>query len=68
MKKLHIIDTNMSSYYYNRLGQLYIKKSETDSTYLTKAIDLYQMLSNREPDNPQWPEILHRLLKIQMNF
>ena len=28
------IDTNMSSYYYNRLGQLYIKKSETDQEYL----------------------------------
>ncbi len=56
-------DTNMSSYYYNRLGQLYIKKAETDSTYLAKAIDLYQMLSNREPDNPQWQEILSQIVK-----
>ncbi len=52
------MNPNMSSYYYNRLGQLYLKKGEDDAEFKQKAIDLYMMLSDKEPDNPQWPEVL----------
>ena len=51
-------DKDMSSYYYNRLGQLYKKNMSDENDYQSKALDLYTYLQNREPDNPQWPQEL----------
>jgi hypothetical protein len=51
-------DKEISSYYYNRLGQLYKKNISDENDYQTKALDLYSYLQNREPDNPLWPEEL----------
>ena len=51
-------DKDMSSYYYNRLGLLYIVNASDENDYKTKALDLYTYLQNREPDNPQWPQEL----------
>ena len=56
-------DKNLSPYYYDRLGQLYIKKSETDKNYKSKAVDLYSYLAEREPDNPRWNEILGNIVE-----
>lgn len=53
---------DMSSYYYDRLGKLYIKDMSDDNDYKTKALDIYTYLSEREPDNPQWPAILEGLV------
>lgn len=56
-------DPNLSSYYYNRLGQLY-KRNYTDNTEnRTKAIDLYSLLGEKEPNNPQWPIELETLVE-----
>jgi tetratricopeptide (TPR) repeat protein len=51
-------DKDMSSYFYNRLGQLYKKNMSDENDYQSKALDLYTYLQNREPDNPQWPQEL----------
>jgi tetratricopeptide (TPR) repeat protein len=48
-------DPNLSSYYYNRLGQLYKANMDDEANdYKQKALDLYVYLSEIEPDNPQW--------------
>lgn len=54
---------NISSYYNNRLGQLYIKFQAKDNDYKSKAIDLYTKLSEKEPDNPQWTSQLESLVE-----
>jgi len=56
-------DKDLSSYYYNRLGQLYIKNQSDDNDYKTKALDLYTYLSEREPDNQQWSTELEGLVE-----
>jgi tetratricopeptide (TPR) repeat protein len=56
-------DKNMSSYYYNRLGKLYIKNISDDNDYKTKALDIYTYLSELEPDNPLWPAELEGLVE-----
>ena len=56
-------DPNLSPYYYNRLGQLYVKNASDENDYLSKAINLYSYLSEREPDNPQWPNELVSLVE-----
>lgn len=56
-------DVDMSSYYYNRLGKLYIKNASDENDFKTKALDLYTYLSEREPDNPQWPAELEGLVE-----
>lgn len=53
----------ISSYYQNRLGQLYINNQSDDNDYLMKAIDLYSNLSLKEPDNPLWTEILGQIVE-----
>jgi len=49
------------SYYYNRLGQIYIDNISDNNDYKMKATQLYTDLAIREPDNPAWPEILTTL-------
>lgn len=53
---------DLSSYWYNRLGQLYVSLSNENEDYKLKAIDLYNFLSEREPDNTAWVEILESLV------
>lgn len=53
----------VSSYYYNRLGMLYKSNASDSNDYKTKAIDLYTLLNEREPDNPQWNNELESLVE-----
>ncbi len=53
---------DMDSYYFHRFGQLYINNMTDENDYKMKAIDIYTMLAVREPDNPQWPDILSELV------
>jgi tetratricopeptide (TPR) repeat protein len=46
----------MDPYYYHRLGQIYKANMDSNEEYKTKALDLYTYLSEREPENPQWPK------------
>ena len=48
----------LSSFYYNRLGQLYIASDDGSNGNKEKAIDLYTVLVEREPDNPVWGNII----------
>jgi tetratricopeptide (TPR) repeat protein len=50
-------------YYYNQLGQLYKNNASDSNDYKSKAIDLYTMLSEKEPDNAQWPQELESLVE-----
>ncbi|MBT8381329.1 MAG: tetratricopeptide repeat protein [Ignavibacteria bacterium] len=52
----------LDSYYFHRFGQLYINNMSDENDYKMKAIDVYTMLAVREPDNPQWPDILSELV------
>jgi tetratricopeptide (TPR) repeat protein len=56
-------DKDLSSYWYNRLGQLYVSKANENNDYKLKAIDLYNFLSEREPDNTTWVETLESLVE-----
>jgi len=47
----------LSSFYYNRLGQLYINNDDGTNDYKQKAIDIYTLLAEREPENPIWGNI-----------
>ncbi|MEO8233520.1 MAG: hypothetical protein ABI638_14660 [Ignavibacteriota bacterium] len=51
----------LSSFYYNRLGQLYINNDDGTNGLKEKAIDLYTVLNEREPENPVWGEIITNL-------
>ncbi len=53
----------LDSYYYNMLGQLYKANASDSNDYKTKAIDLYTKLSDKEPNNPQWPQELEGLVE-----
>jgi tetratricopeptide (TPR) repeat protein len=52
---------DFSSFYYNRLGQLYKNNASDENDYKNKALDLYSMLSEKETDNPQWISELESL-------
>jgi len=47
----------LSSFYYNRLGQLYINNDDGTNEFKQKALDLYSVLEVREPENPVWGSI-----------
>ena len=49
---------SLSSFYYNRLGQLYVANDDGSNGYKEKAIDLYTILVDREPENPVWGNII----------
>ncbi len=51
------------SYYYHRLGQIYIANISDDNDYKMKAIDLYSYLTVKEPDNPSWLPPLENLVE-----
>ena len=54
---------NTSSYYYNRLGQLYKEYQSDSNDYKSKAIDLYTKLNDKDPDNPEWNAQLESLVE-----
>ena len=53
----------LPSYYYDQLGQLYKENMSANNDYREKAVDLYSMLSDREPNNDLWPDRLQNLVK-----
>jgi len=55
-------DSTISTYYYDRLGELYFAKKDEGTDYKLKGLDLYQYLSNKEPDNPAWVEKQERFV------
>lgn len=57
-------DPNILTYYYHRLGQLYrANMDDVSNDYKQKALDLYNYLSEKEPDNPQWQYELETLVE-----
>jgi tetratricopeptide (TPR) repeat protein len=52
----------MDSYYFHRFGQIFVNNMSDENDYKMRAIDAYTMLAVREPDNPQWPDILSELV------
>ncbi len=56
-------DSTISTYYYNRLGQLYKNNANENNKYKLKAIDLYSYLSDKEPNNQLWPNELESLVE-----
>ncbi|MGA8263626.1 MAG: hypothetical protein WB779_04210 [Ignavibacteriaceae bacterium] len=56
-------DPNASTYYYNRLGQLYKEYQSDKNDYKSKAIDLYTKLNDKDPDNPEWNTQLESLVE-----
>lgn len=74
-EKAIAINPGISSYYYNRLGKIYIANMKEENNFKIKAIDLYTRLALREPDNPSWLDELKKiiedpkqLLEIYKNF
>lgn len=56
-------DLNSSTYYYDRLGELYKANANETNDYIAKASDIYSYLSEREPDNEAWPRKLVGLVE-----
>jgi tetratricopeptide (TPR) repeat protein len=44
----------LSSFYYDRLAQLYKNNATEENGYKLKALEIYNLLSDREPDNEIW--------------
>ncbi len=44
----------LSSFYYDRLAQLYKNNATEENGYKLKALEIYNLLSEREPDNEIW--------------
>ena len=55
-------DSSISTYYFDRLGELYYSKKDDDPEYKLKGLDLYGYLSNKEPDNSAWVEKQERFV------
>ncbi len=56
-------DSTVSYYYYNMLGQLYKNNATDSNNYKLKAIALYSYLSDKQPNNQQWPDELDGLVE-----
>ena len=54
---------DLPSYYYDLLGTLYKQNMSPDNDYQTKAIDLYNKLIDKEPNNDIWTDKLMELAK-----
>lgn len=54
---------DLSFYYSDRLGELYVKCMADDNDYKLKAINLYSDWAVKEPDNPKPPQILNQLVE-----
>lgn len=44
----------LSSFYYDRLAQLYKNNATEENGYKLKSLEIYNLLSDREPDNEIW--------------
>jgi len=44
----------ISTFYYDRLGQIYKTNDDGENGYKLKALEIYNTLSDREPDNETW--------------
>lgn len=53
--------SDFSSFYFDRLGLIYIRLSEENDEYKNKAFEIYSMLQEREPNNPLWDERLRSI-------
>jgi tetratricopeptide (TPR) repeat protein len=47
-------DSNISTYYYDKLGEIYYARMEEDPDSKLKGLELYGYLSNKEPENAVW--------------
>jgi tetratricopeptide (TPR) repeat protein len=56
------LNPDMDTYFYHRLGQLYKANMDDNSEYKEKALDLYSMLAEKEPNNPAWNDELESLV------
>jgi len=56
-------DPNISTYWLNRLGQIYKKNASDKNDYKEKAIELYTKLSEKEPNNPDWNAQLESMVE-----
>ena len=57
-----VADSGLSSYWYDRLGELYYSKKDDNIDYKLKGLELYGFLSDREPDNTIWVEKQERFV------
>ncbi len=55
-------DSTLSTFYYDRLGQLYIDNATDQNNYKEKAIELYDYLTEKEPNNTTWADKLTNLV------
>jgi tetratricopeptide (TPR) repeat protein len=55
-------DSTIPDYYYDQLGQLYASNANNNNDYKQKAIELYEKLSEKEPNNQVWPTKLESLV------
>ncbi len=53
----------LPTYYYDLLGQLYKENMSPNNEYQSKAVDLYNKLIDREPNNDEWTDKLMELAK-----
>lgn len=47
-------EPNLSSFYVDRLGLVYVTNATDDNDYKMQALELYSKLAEQEPDNPLW--------------
>jgi hypothetical protein len=55
-------DSSLSTYWYDRLGELYYSQKDDDSDLKMKGLELYGYLSDKEPENSTWPEKQERFV------
>ncbi|MGD8779359.1 MAG: tetratricopeptide repeat protein [Ignavibacteria bacterium] len=55
------MNPDLSTFYYDRLGRIYLRNVEEDSDYKIKALELYSKLAQREPENTMWPDMMARV-------
>ncbi len=54
------IDMNpdLTTFYYDRLGRIFLRNKDEKNEYMVKGMKLYSTLAEREPNNPTWPEMI----------
>lgn len=55
------MDPYVSTFYKDRLGRLYKNNANDENEYKLKALDLYSKLSEAEPDNAAWIQMIESL-------
>jgi len=53
--------SDFSSFYFDRLGLIYIRLSDENDEFKNKAFEIYSMLQEREPNNTLWDERLRSI-------